>query len=385
MASPSDPAAEAREVRLLRGAPFIAVELDARRRITVWSGAAARVFAVPAAEALGAAIEQLLPTESEFWAGPAEDGPRTATHTRPDGVQVTCEWTRQIERDAAGQVVSIACYGQDISDRVARDTTLRLEGAMLRAIIENMNIIVWTMQHDGLCTYHRGKGLESIGMPQHALVGQNIRELYKNLGPEPLDAALAGTLQHTATEVHGASFENWMIPVRDDDGAIELIVALSLNVTEQREGERALREKLLQIEEQQQMIRQLSTPIIEVWDRVLTVPIIGMIDSGRAAELMDNLLQAVAKTRARFAILDLTGVEEVDTGTASHLLGLVRAVRLLGSESVVTGIHPNIAQTIVDLGLETTGMIVRATLREALAHCIRAMADARKSPVSKTM
>ncbi|MFZ6185672.1 STAS domain-containing protein [Nannocystis pusilla] len=378
MANPSDPAAEAREARLLRGAPFIAVELDARRKVTVWNGAAARVFAVPAAEALGAAIEELLPTEGEFWAGLAEDGPRTVTHTRKDGVEVTCEWTCQIEHDAEGRIASVACYGQDIRDRVARDTTLRLEGAMLRAIIENMNIIVWTMRHDGLCTYHRGKGLESIGMPQHALVGQNIRELYKNLGPEPLDAALAGALQHTATEVHGASFENWMIPVRGDDGTIELLVALSLNVTEQREGEKALREKLLQIEQQQQVIRQLSTPIIEVWDRVLTVPIIGMIDSGRATELMDNLLQAVAKTRARFAILDLTGVEEVDTGTAGHLLGLVRAVRLLGSESVVTGIHPNIAQTIVDLGLETTGLTVRATLREALAHCIRAMAGARK-------
>ncbi|PCC70162.1 rsbT co-antagonist protein RsbR [Nannocystis exedens] len=378
MANLSGPAAEAREARLLRHAPFIAVELDARRRITVWNEAAVRVFAVPAAEATGAAIEQILPSEGDLWADLAEGGSRTATHTRKDGVEVTCEWTCQAERDAEGQIVATACYGRDITDRAAREATLRLEGAMLRAIIENMNIIVWTMQHDGLCTYHQGKGLASIGMPPHALVGKNIRELYKNLGPEPLDAALAGTLQHTSTEVHGASFENWMIPVRGEDGSIELIVALSLNVTEQREGERALREKLLQIEQQQQVIRELSSPIIEVWDRVLTVPIIGTLDSGRAAELMDNLLQAVAKTRARFAILDLTGVEEVDTGTASHLLGLVRAVRLLGAESVITGIHPNIAQTIVALGLETTAMTVRATLREALGHCIRAMADARK-------
>ena len=111
---------------------------------------------------------------------------------------------------------------------------------------------------------------------------------------------------------------------------------------------------------------------------MLTVPLIGMIDSGRAPELMDNLLQAVAKTRARFAILDLTGVEEVDTGTAGHLLALVRAVRLLGAEGVITGIHPNIAQTIVTLGLETAALTVRATLREALGHCIAQMADSRK-------
>src|SRR5690606_34344840 len=135
-------------------------------------------------------------------------------------------------------------------------------------------------------------------------------------------------------------------------------------------SEEALREKLQQIEDQQQVIRALSTPIIEIWDHVLTAPIVGVIDSERASELMDNLLQAVARTRARFAILDLTGVEQVDTGTAGHLLGLIRAIKLLGAEGVITGIHPNIAQTIVALGLETSAMTVRASLREALKYCM---------------
>jgi rsbT co-antagonist protein RsbR len=107
------------------------------------------------------------------------------------------------------------------------------------------------MEPDGICTYHQGRGLQSAGLPQHALVGQNIRELYRQLDPEPLDRACAGTLQNSATEVHGQSWENWMIPVRGEDGSIGLIVGLSLNVSEQREGEKALREKLLQIEQQQ--------------------------------------------------------------------------------------------------------------------------------------
>jgi len=377
MVSPTNSATEVREARLLRGAPFMVIELDPERRVTLWNEATARVFAVPAAEAIGAEVERLLPTvDGDFWAALVAEagGQRVATHPRPGDARVICEWTCQVERDGDGKALSAACYGRDIGERVAREATLRLEGAMLRAIIENMNIIVWTMAPDGICTYHQGKGLASIGMSQHALIGQNIRDLYRSLDPEPLDRACAGELQHTATEVHGQSWENWLIPVRGDGGAIELMVALSLNVTEQREGEKALREKLLQIEQQQQVIRELSTPIIEVWDRVLTVPIIGMIDSGRATELMDNLLQAVAKTRARFAILDLTGVEEVDTGTAGHLLALVRAVRLLGAEGVITGIHPNIAQTIVTLGLETAALTVRATLREALGHCIAQMA-----------
>lgn len=367
------------EARLLRGAPFAVIELDAELRVTAWNDAAARMFAAPATEALGVEVGRLLATAEEFWpALAAGGGPRTVTHVRPDGARVVYEWTCHPERDADGRLLGAACYGQDITERVAREAAARRDGVLLRAILDNVDIIVWTMDHDGLCTFHEGKGLASAGMPQHALVGQNLRELYKNLDPEPLDRACKGELQRNTTEVHGASWVNWMVPIRGEGGSVEGLVGLSLDVTEQREGEKALREKLQQIEEQQQVIRRLSTPIIEVWDKVLTVPILGMIDTARAAELMDNLLQAVTRSRAQFAILDLTGVDEVDTGTAGHLLSLVRAVRLLGAESVITGIHPHIAQTIVSLGLETSTLTVHASLREALRHCIAHMSRSRK-------
>ena len=88
------------------------------------------------------------------------------------------------------------------------------------------------------------------------------------------------------------------------------------------------------------------------------------------AEIMDNLLQTVGRTRARFAILDLTGVEVVDTGTASHLIGMIQAIRLLGAEGILTGIHPMIAQTIVALGVDLTRVAVFAKLRDALYYCI---------------
>jgi rsbT co-antagonist protein RsbR len=266
------------------------------------------------------------------------------------------------------------CGRADVSDA----GLTRREEVLLRAVLDNLDIIVWTMEKDGLCTFHEGKALTNAGLPQRGLIGQNLRELYKNLDPEPLERACKGELQRALTEIYGKSWVNWMIPIRGEGESVEGIIGLSLDVTEQREGEKALREKLQQIEEQRQVIRQLSTPIIEVWDRVLTVPIIGTIDAARAAELMDNLLQAVTRSRAQFAILDLTGVEEVDTGTASHLLGLVRAVRLLGAEGVITGIHPNIAQTFVSLGLETSTLTVRASLREALRHCIAQMSRSRK-------
>ena len=364
----------ARAARLLSNAPFAVIEFDRALRLTAWNEAATRLFETAAAEAIGAGVEQVIAaTDANFWRAAAEgagEATRVATHVRADGVRLVCEWTAVGEHDAEGGLLSVACYGRDITEHAAKESTARLEGAMLRAITENLSIIVWTMEADGLCTYHQGKGLANIGQPQHAFVGLNIREMYRNLDAGPLDRVFEGKLEHTYTQVHDVSWENWLIPIRGEGGAVELLLALSLDVTEQRQGEEALREKLQQIEQQQQMIRALSTPIIEIWDHVLTAPIVGTIDSTRAAELMDNLLQAVARTRARFAILDLTGVEEVDTDTAGHLLGLVRAIRLLGAEGVITGIHPNIARTIVTLGLETSTMTIRATLREALKHCM---------------
>ena len=354
-------------------APFAFVKLDPSLRVTAWSGGAARMFGVSAAEALGGDVGALIAVrEPGFWAGlrVGSEGPRVATWVAADGTSRVIEWESQVERAAGGAVVATACYGRDVTARTSQEAQSKLEGAMLRAILTNINLIVWMMEKDGLCTYHQGKGLAAIRMGPGALVGQNIRELYKDGDMSLLDAVFAGELVASETEVHGQCFDNWWIPMRGESGAVERMLALSLVVTEQRHGDRALRDKLEQIESQQRTIRELSTPIVEVWDRVLTLPIIGMVDGGRAAEIMDNLLQAVTRTRARFAILDLTGVKEIDMATAGYMLGLVRAIRLLGAEGVITGIHPNIAQTIVNLGLELSNLTVRATLREALAHCI---------------
>src|SRR5690606_28855181 len=134
--------------------------------------------------------------------------------------------------------------------------------------------------------------------------------------------------------------------------------------------EQDLLAKIDLIERQQQVIRDLSTPIIEVWEGVLALPIIGLVDSMRTSEIMDNLLQSVARLRARFAILDMTGVEVIDTATANHLIRMIRAIGLLGAEGILSGIHPGVAQTIVTLGIDLSTISVHASLRQALEHCI---------------
>lgn len=131
-----------------------------------------------------------------------------------------------------------------------------------------------------------------------------------------------------------------------------------------------LQDKLDIIAEQRLAIAALSTPIVQLWDEVLAVPIVGAIDGERTARLMEKLLDAILHNKARAAILDVTGVDAIDADTADNLIRIIRAVQLLGAQGVLSGIGPMVAQTIVDLGVDLTAIRTFSNLREALKACI---------------
>ncbi len=124
---------------------------------------------------------------------------------------------------------------------------------------------------------------------------------------------------------------------------------------------------------QQDVLQSMSTPIIQVWDDIVTMPVVGLVDSVRASDMKNSLLETVSRTGAKFAIVDLTGVDTVDTATADHLLRVMRAVGLLGARCVITGIQPAVAQIIVGLGLDMQGVITLRSLREGLKFCMRSL------------
>lgn len=132
-----------------------------------------------------------------------------------------------------------------------------------------------------------------------------------------------------------------------------------------------LEEKLDLIEKQRLAIEQLSTPIIKIWDRVLVLPLIGALDTRRSQRLTESLLTEIAFTQTRIAILDITGVPAVDSAVANHLLKTVSAVQLLGAKCVITGIKPEVAQTIVHLGVELKGVETLSNLSEGLKWAFR--------------
>jgi rsbT co-antagonist protein RsbR len=133
---------------------------------------------------------------------------------------------------------------------------------------------------------------------------------------------------------------------------------------------RELEEKLLVIEKQRAAIRELSTPIIELWEGVLCLPVVGVLDTARSTEMTGALLHAIVDKKARCAIVDITGIEVMDTRTVDYFMRMAKAVRLLGAECVLTGINPHIAQTVVHMGLDLDDVVTHRTLRDALNHYV---------------
>jgi anti-anti-sigma factor len=172
------------------------------------------------------------------------------------------------------------------------------------------------------------------------------------------------------------------------DPSVELLVALAATQTSiadanalsqrlrseivQREQALAeLRENIQLIEAQRREIRSLSTPLIEIWDAVVAVPIVGSIDHERSEALMHALLDTIAHRGIRDAILDVTGVVDIDTATADHFLHIIRAVRLLGTHAVISGVGPSVAQTLATLDAGLASVDTYPTLRAALVACVR--------------
>jgi rsbT co-antagonist protein RsbR len=148
--------------------------------------------------------------------------------------------------------------------------------------------------------------------------------------------------------------------------ATELLDSLGLHTTA---AFQRTREEL--INRQQREMLELSTPVVKLWEGILALPMIGTLDSARTQVVMESLLQRIVETGSQIAILDITGVPTVDTLVAQHLLKTVTALRLMGAECVISGIRPQIAQTIVHLGVDLQGVVTKANLSDALSWALK--------------
>jgi rsbT co-antagonist protein RsbR len=171
----------------------------------------------------------------------------------------------------------------------------------------------------------------------------------------PLFARLS---KETAGDAKALSDEVW--------SATELLDALGMHTVK---AFQKTREDV--ISRQQEEMLELSTPVVKLWEGVLALPMIGTLDSARTQVVMESLLQRIVDTGSEIAIIDITGVPTVDTLVAQHLLKTVTAIRLMGADCIISGVRPQIAQTIVHLGVDLQGIVTKANLADALALALR--------------
>ncbi len=153
-------------------------------------------------------------------------------------------------------------------------------------------------------------------------------------------------------------------------GINQLIVAWRTSEVQARKTKRELEDKIATIETQAVAIRELSTPVMQIWKDVLLLPIVGAVDEARSSDITMELLTHLEQTQATRVIIDVTGVELVDERTADHLVRLVRAAELLGARCVVTGVSPAVATTLVSLGADIGALRTLRTLERGLVECI---------------
>ena len=177
------------------------------------------------------------------------------------------------------------------------------------------------------------------------------------------------------------TYENAWYPLRGDNQEVTGLVCFLSDVTERErlrsdlgqqneQLEKGMQENAKLVDQLRSAVSELSTPVIELWESVLALPIVGRVDTERSNQMSERLLEAVQQYRARFVIIDLTGVNLIDTHTAGHFIRLARAVGLLGSECVIAGIQATMAQTLIGLGVDLGMYKTTRSLKQALEYCI---------------
>jgi PAS domain S-box-containing protein len=213
------------------------------------------------------------------------------------------------------------------------------------------------------------------------IIGKRIDEFLPPATASQVKHQFQACVEHGAPQTVESSYEmptgtlwatSTSIPMRDSGGRITHVINTWEDTTERkrREAEERLYQEAV-IEQQAATLAELSTPLLAISETTVIMPIIGAVDSGRAQRMTEALLTGIAATQARIAILDITGVPVVDTQVANAFVQAAQAMQLLGAIVILTGIRPEVAQTLVGMGVDLRGITTRGTLRDGITYALQ--------------
>src|ERR1051326_5470341 len=213
------------------------------------------------------------------------------------------------------------------------------------------------------------------GWKADEIIGQNFSRFYpkEDLARGKTEMELRVALEQGRFEDEGWRVRQdgslfWanvtITPLLDKQGKVRGYGKVTRDLTQRREAEDKVRKQA------QEIMEMATVPVVQVWEGIVLVPLIGMLDSQRTQQLMERLLNRVTETASPIALVDITGVPTIDTQTAQHLIETVSAVRLLGAEVILTGVRPVIAQTLVHLGIDLSNVITRSSLSAGLRKAL---------------
>ncbi len=258
--------------------------------------------------------------------------------------EILREWVRL--QLAAASVHSDAIKESEVREQ-SREFLSLFRAALSKGSVFSISSEDWTSARDFLANISRSRALHGASATETATFVFSLKQ--------PLFTQLRRELSNDAEAVGEATWTTTLILDR-----------LGLFTTEVY-----LKSREEVITRQQHELLELSTPVVQLWEGILALPLIGTLDSARTQVVMESLLQAIVRTGAGLAIIDITGVPTVDTLVAQHLLKTVAAARLMGADCIISGIRPQIAQTIVHLGVDLSTVSTKATLADAFTLALR--------------
>ncbi len=286
-----------------------------------------------------------------------------------------------------GKIERVATFSRDITERKRMEEALRESQQMLQLIVDNIPQFAFWKDRNLVYLGCNKKLAQVVGIEKpEDIVGKTDYDMpwekeqadsYREYDRRVIDT---DTPEYNIIEpiLQADGKRGWVemnkVPLHDSEGRVIGILGTYEDITERKLAEEE-RERLQQetIEAQAAAIRELATPIVPIHEGIIIMPLVGSIDTRRASQIMEMLLSGISEHQASIVLIDITGVPVMDTGVANHLLEVAKAARLLGSEVIMVGIRPEVAQTIVHLGVDLTGIMTKQNLQRGLEYAFRVM------------